>query len=131
MQYGVPRAPCLVLNRRRRSTLLSTDHIWFSRVTSDPDGLVADTIAALERMPAAQRAISAAGFIAAVLGVDDRRITRIRWAAIAELHDGGLTTAEIADQLGISVSAVDLALQAHGVTRSRRYRNDAPRADPR
>jgi hypothetical protein len=82
-------------------------------VTSDPDGLVADTIAALERMPAAKRAISAAGFIAAVLGVDDRRITRIRWAAIAELRDGGLTTAEIAGQLGISVSAVDLALQAH------------------
>jgi DNA-binding NarL/FixJ family response regulator len=82
-------------------------------VTTDPDALVAATIAALEQMPAAQRAMCAAGLIAAVQGADDRRITRIRWAAIAELRGGGMTTAQIADQLGISVGAVDLALQAH------------------
>ncbi len=87
-------------------------------MTTESDGLVAATIAALERMPAAQRAISAAGLIAAVQGADDRRIARIRWAAIAEMRAGGLTTAEIADQLGISVGAVDLALQAHQGSRT-------------
>jgi DNA-binding NarL/FixJ family response regulator len=87
-------------------------------VTAEPDSLVAATLAALERMPAAQRAIAAAALIAAVQGAGDRPIPRIRWAAIAELHAGGLSTAEIAEQLGVSVGAVDLALQAHNATRT-------------
>ncbi len=79
---------------------------------SDPGGLVATTVANLEQMPALERALSAAAFIAAVQG-DDRKIARIRWAAIAELHTGGMTMGEIAEKIGVTPGAVDLALQAY------------------
>ncbi|HCT81163.1 MAG TPA: hypothetical protein DGG94_10045 [Micromonosporaceae bacterium] len=82
-------------------------------MTSDPGGLVAATIAALDSMPAMDRALSAAALIAAVQGVEDRRIARIRWAAIAELHDSGITMTDIGTALGVTAEAVDLALQAH------------------
>lgn len=82
-------------------------------MTTDPSGLLAATIAALEQMPPHQRAIAAAEFIAAVQGPEDRRISRLRWAAITELHEGGMTMAQIADQIGSSEGAVDLALQSH------------------
>ena len=81
-------------------------------MTSDPGGLVATTVASLEQMPALERALTAAAFIAAVQG-DDRRIARIRWAAIAEMHSGGMSMAEIAEKIGVTPGAVDLALQSH------------------
>ena len=83
-------------------------------VTSDPGGLVAATVATLSQMPALERAMSASAFIAAVQGPDDRRISRVRWAAIAELKDGGMDMNEIADALGTTTEAIDLALQANG-----------------
>ncbi|WP_162907149.1 hypothetical protein [Allorhizocola rhizosphaerae] len=81
-------------------------------MTSDPGGLVATTVASIEQMPALERALSAAAFIAAVQG-EDRRIARIRWAAIAELHSEGMAMAEIAERIGVTPGAVDLALQSH------------------
>ncbi|HZM74844.1 MAG TPA: hypothetical protein VFC19_03910 [Candidatus Limnocylindrales bacterium] len=83
-------------------------------MTSDPGGLVAATVATLSQMPALERAMSASAFIAAVQGPDDRRISRVRWAAIAELKDGGMDMNEIADALGTTTEAIDLALQANG-----------------
>jgi hypothetical protein len=83
-------------------------------VTSDPGGLLAATIATLSQMPALERAVSASAFIAAVQGPDDRRISRLRWAAIAELRDGGMEMNEIAEALGMTAEAIDLALQANG-----------------
>lgn len=82
-------------------------------MTTDQSGLLSATIAALEQMPPRQRAIAAAEFIAAVQGPDDRRISRLRWAAINQMHEDGMTMAQIADQIGISEGAVDLALQSH------------------
>lgn len=84
------------------------------KVTSDPGGLLAATIATLSQMPALERAMSASAFIAAVQGPDDRRISRVRWAAIAELRDGGMEINEIADALGTTPETIDLALQANG-----------------
>lgn len=81
-------------------------------VTSDPGGLVAATLATLSQMPALERAMSASAFIAAVQGPDDRRISQVRWAAIAELKDSGMDMNEIADALGTTAEAIDLALQA-------------------
>jgi len=81
-------------------------------VTSDPGGLVAATLATLSQMPALERAMSASAFIAAVQGPDDRRISQVRWAAIAELKNGGMDMNEIADALGTTAEAIDLALQA-------------------
>ena len=81
-------------------------------MTSDPGGLVAATLATLSQMPALERAMSASAFIAAVQGPDDRRISQLRWAAIAELKDGGMDMNEIADKLGTTAEAIDLALQA-------------------
>lgn len=83
-------------------------------MTSDPGGLVAATLATIGQMPALDRALSAGAFISAVQGADDRRISRVRWAAIAELADGGMPLPEIAEKLGITPEAVDLALQANG-----------------
>ena len=83
-------------------------------VTSDPGGLVAATLATLSQMPALERAMSANAFIAAVQGPDDRRISRLRWAAIAELKDAGMDMNEIAEALGTTAEAIDLALQANG-----------------
>lgn len=83
-------------------------------MTSDPGGLVAATLATLSQMPPLERAMSAGAFIAAVQGPDDRRISRVRWAAIAELKDGGMEISEIGDALGITAEAIDLALQANG-----------------
>jgi hypothetical protein len=83
-------------------------------VTSDPGGLVAATLATLSQMPALERAMCASAFIAAVQGPDDRRISRVRWAAIAELKDAGMDIKEIADALGTTAEAIDLALQANG-----------------
>jgi hypothetical protein len=82
-------------------------------MTTDPDGLVATTIAALEQMPASQRARSAGAFIAAVQGEGDRRIARIRWAAIADMYDGGMSIEDIAAELMTSPGSVDLAVQSH------------------
>ncbi|HCT76519.1 MAG TPA: hypothetical protein DGT23_08010 [Micromonosporaceae bacterium] len=82
-------------------------------MSPDPRNLVAATVAALEQMPAAERAISAAALIAAVQGDGDRRIARIRWAAIAEMYDGGLSIEDIAAELTTGPGAVDLALQSH------------------
>jgi hypothetical protein len=82
-------------------------------MTNDPGGLVAAAINALQNLPARERVVSAAAFIAAVQGPDDRRIARIRWAAIAEMHEAGVSVAEIADQIGVSAGAVELAIQAH------------------
>jgi hypothetical protein len=81
-------------------------------VTSDPGGLVAATVATLSQMSALDRAMSASAFIAAVQGPDDRRISQLRWAAIAELRDSGMRIEEIADALGTTAEAIDLALQA-------------------
>lgn len=81
-------------------------------MTSDPGGLVAATLATLSQMPALERAISASALIAAVQGPEDRRIPQVRWAAIAELRDGGMEMDEIADALGTTAEAIDLALQA-------------------
>jgi len=81
-------------------------------VTSDPGGLLAATLATLSQMPALERAMSASAFIAAVQGPDDRRISQVRWAAIAELKNGGMDMNEIADALGTTAEAIDLALQA-------------------
>ena len=81
-------------------------------MTSDPGGLVAATLATLSQMPALERAMSASAFIAAVQGPDDRRISQVRWAAIAELKNGGMDMNEIADALGTTAEAIDLALQA-------------------
>jgi hypothetical protein len=83
-------------------------------MTSDPGGLVAATLATLSQMPALERAVSAGAFIAAVQGPDDRRIAKVRWAAIGELIDSGMGIKEIAEALGMTVEAVDLALQADG-----------------
>jgi hypothetical protein len=83
-------------------------------MTSDPGGLVAATLATLSQMPALERARSAGAFIAAVQGPDDRRIARLRWSAIAELKDGGMGMNEIAEALGTTAEAIDLALQANG-----------------
>ena len=80
-------------------------------VTSDPGGLVAATLATLSQMTPLERAMSASAFIAAVQGPDDRRISQVRWAAIAELKDGGMDMNEIADALGTTAEAIDLALQ--------------------
>lgn len=82
-------------------------------MAQDPHSLLATTIAALQQMPATERARSAGELIAAVQGEGDRRITRIRWAAIAEMHQRGLTVEDIAAQLTTSTGAVDLALQSH------------------
>ena len=82
-------------------------------VTSDPGGLVAATLATLSQMPPLERAMSASAFVAAVQGPDDRRISRVRWAAIAELRGGGMEMNEIADALGTTAEAIDLALQAN------------------
>ena len=87
-------------------------------MTTDPNGLVASTIAALESMPAVDRALSAAALIAAVQGEGDRRIARIRWGAITEMHDSGMTQEEIAAALATSPGTVDLALQSHRRSRS-------------
>jgi hypothetical protein len=83
-------------------------------VTSDPGGLLAATLATLSQMPALERAVSAGAFIAAVQGPDDRRISHARWAAIAELKEGGMGIGEIAEALGTTTDAIDLALQANG-----------------
>jgi len=83
-------------------------------VTSDPGGLVAATLATLNQMPPIERAVAAGAFIAAVQGPDDRRISRVRWAAIAELSDAGMEMREIAEALGTTAEAIDLALQANG-----------------
>jgi len=83
-------------------------------VTSDPGGLVATTLATLSQMPPIERAVAAGALIAAVQGPDDRRISRVRWAAIAELSDGGMQMQEIAEVLGTTAEAIDLALQANG-----------------
>ena len=83
-------------------------------MTSDPSGLVAATLATLSQMPALERAMSANAFIAAVQGPDDRRISRLRWAAIAELKDAGMEINEIAEALETTAEAIDLALQANG-----------------
>lgn len=58
--------------------------------------------------------MAASAFIAAVQGPDDRRISRVRWAAIAELIDAGMDMQEIAEALGTTTEAIDLALQANG-----------------
>lgn len=84
------------------------------RVTADPGGLVAATLATLSQMAPLERAMSASAFIAAVQGPDDRRISRVRWAAIAELSDAGMEMDEIAEALGTTAQAIDLALQANG-----------------
>lgn len=82
-------------------------------MSSDPSGLLAATLATLSQMPALERAVSASAFIAAVQGPDDRRISQVRWAAIAELKDGGMEMNEIADALGTTAEAIDLALQVN------------------
>ncbi|HCT76490.1 MAG TPA: hypothetical protein DGT23_07850 [Micromonosporaceae bacterium] len=82
-------------------------------MAQDPHSLVAMTVATLQRMPASERARSAGELIAAVQGEGDRRIARIRWAAIAEMHEGGLTVEDIAAELAMSPGAVDLAVQSH------------------
>ena len=82
-------------------------------MTSDPGGLVAATVATLSQLPALERAMAAGAFVAAVQGPDDRRISRLRWAAIAELKEDGMGINEIADALGITADAIDLALQAN------------------
>jgi hypothetical protein len=82
-------------------------------MTADPHNLVADVIDALARMPALDRAISATALIAAVQGEGDRRIARLRWAAIAELHDAGMSDEQIAARLDTSPGAIDLAVQSH------------------
>jgi len=80
---------------------------------TDPHSLVTATIAALQQMPAAERALAAGDLIAAVQGEGDRRIARIRWAAIAEMYDSGLRVEEIAMTLMITAGSVDLAIQSH------------------
>lgn len=82
-------------------------------MAEDPHGLVTTTIAALLRMPAAERARSAGELIAAVQAEGDRRIARIRWGAIAEMRERGLSAEDIAAELAMSAGAVDLALQSH------------------
>lgn len=82
-------------------------------MTTDPHSLVAATVAALEQMPPAERAFAAGSLIAAVQGEGDRRIARIRWAAIAEMHDSGLSIEDIAAMLMITPGSADLAIQSH------------------
>ena len=82
-------------------------------MAEDPHSVVAMTLAALGRLPAAERARSAAALIAAVQGEGDRRIARIRWAAINEMHERGLSVQDIAAELEVSDGAVELALQSH------------------
>jgi hypothetical protein len=82
-------------------------------MTTTPSSLVADTIDALESMGALDRAATAGALIAAVQGEGDRRIARIWWAAIAQLHEQGLSIAQIAAALSVSAGTVDLAIQSH------------------
>jgi len=82
-------------------------------LTTDPYHMVATMIAALERLPPAERALAAGALIAAVQGEGDRRITRIRWAAIAQMHEQGMTEEDIANALVTSIGAIDLAIQSH------------------
>ncbi|HZM80339.1 MAG TPA: hypothetical protein VFC19_31775 [Candidatus Limnocylindrales bacterium] len=82
-------------------------------MTTDPYHMVATMIAALESLPPAQRALAAGALIAAVQGEGDRRITRIRRAAIAQMHEQGMTEEDIAHALVTSIGAIDLAIQSH------------------
>ena len=82
-------------------------------MTTDPHHVVATMIAALEQLPPTERAVAAGALIAAVQGEGDRRITRIRWAAIAEMHEQGMTQEDIADKLATGIGAIDLAIQSH------------------
>ncbi|HCT76619.1 MAG TPA: hypothetical protein DGG94_10680 [Micromonosporaceae bacterium] len=89
-------------------------------MTTEPHNLVADTVAALESMPAVERAASAMALIAAVQGNGDRRIARIWWAAITELYEQGMSQEEIAARLDTSLGTVDLAVQSHRRTSAAR-----------
>jgi hypothetical protein len=82
-------------------------------LTPDPQNLVAITITALEQMAPVDRALAAAALIAAVQGEGDRPIARIRWAAIAEMHDTGRSIDDIACDLAATPGSVDLAIQSH------------------
>lgn len=47
---------------------------------------------------------------------DERNVSAanrsLLWATIVEMHDNGMTVDDIAEQLGVTAGAVDLALQA-------------------
>ena len=82
-------------------------------MTDDAQAFLDTTITALEQMPIAERARCAAALINAVQGPGARPIAQLRWTAIADMHETGMSVEDIAAELDMSAGAVDLALQTH------------------